>query len=156
VAAGSRNDTLVQIMLAVFRINGRLLEQGDAMVAPLDLTSARWQVLGAISLEGRPLTAPQVAQAMGITRQGALKQLDRMEEEGLVARQPNPRHERSPLYTLTARGEAVYAQAMALNERWVADLAQGFKNAELDTTLTTLSRLYERLAGPVPTNEKRS
>ena len=33
---------LTEIMLTVFRVNGRLLEKGDQLVEPLNLTSARW------------------------------------------------------------------------------------------------------------------
>jgi hypothetical protein len=38
------------LILEVFRFNGRLLAAGDKLVANLGLTSARWQVLGAIAL----------------------------------------------------------------------------------------------------------
>ncbi|MBU2805784.1 MarR family transcriptional regulator [Acidithiobacillus ferridurans] len=62
---------MTEIMLAVFRLQGRLLKKGDELVKPLNLTSAKWQVVGAVALAGKPLSAPQIAEAMGITRQGA-------------------------------------------------------------------------------------
>lgn len=154
-ASQTRKELIVELMLSVFRLNGKLLAKGDELVAPLGLTSARWQVLGAIALAGDPLTTPQVAEAMGITRQGALKQLDRLEEEGLVTRQENPRHERSPLYHLTPRGQTIYDQAMALNDRWVSVLTEGLKGSDLETTLSTLARFDDRLDSPLPKKEKR-
>ena len=63
----SKVSILTNIMLAIFRVNGRLLEKGDQMVEPLNLTSARWQVLGAVALAGKPLSAPQIAHAMAAT-----------------------------------------------------------------------------------------
>lgn len=144
---------VVELILLVFQVNGRLLERGDELVAPINLSSARWQVLGAVALAGKPLTAPQIAEVMRISRQGAQKQLNRMLQEGLVERQPNPRHERSPLYLLTPAGEHAYQRAMALNEVWVARLGESFTRAELQATLTGLSRLLEQLSSPVPTPE---
>ena len=40
---------VTQLILDVFRLNGRLLIAGDRLVGELGLTSARWQVLGAIA-----------------------------------------------------------------------------------------------------------
>ena len=41
---------LTDLVLDVFRLNGALLASGDTLVKDLGLTSARWQVLGAIAL----------------------------------------------------------------------------------------------------------
>ena len=105
---------LTEIMLAIFRVNGRLLERGDQLVEPLNLSSARWQVLGAVALAGKPLSAPQIAEAMGITRQGAQKQLNKLALDGFFEQCLNPRHQRSPLYALTELGSRAFAEAMAL------------------------------------------
>ena len=50
---------LTELVLTVFRVNGLLLDAGDRMTKDLGLTSARWQVMGA--LEQGPLTAAQIA-----------------------------------------------------------------------------------------------
>ena len=147
---------LTDIMLAVFRVNGRLLEKGDQMVEPLNLSSARWQVLGAVSLSGKPLSAPQVAEAMGITRQGAQKQLNKLEEEGFLEHLPNPRHERSPLYALTKRGNQAISATMSLQKNWADGLSATLSLQDLKNTLQTLNAVYERLDSPVPTKGTRS
>jgi len=41
-------DALTGLILDLFRLNSRLLIAGDRLVAPLGLTSARWQILGAV------------------------------------------------------------------------------------------------------------
>jgi DNA-binding MarR family transcriptional regulator len=147
---------LTDIMLVVFRVNGRLLEKGDQMVEPLNLTSARWQVLGAVSLSGKPLSAPQVAEAMGITRQGAQKQLNKLEEEGFLEQRPNPRHERSPHYVLTKLGSRTIAATMSLQKTWSNGLASNLSLQDLKNTLQTLNAVYERLDSPVPTKGTKS
>jgi hypothetical protein len=61
-------DALSELIVEIFRINGRLLAAGDRLVADLGLTSARWQVIGAIALAGQPQTVPAIARTMGLTR----------------------------------------------------------------------------------------
>ena len=101
---GRKAVLLTEIVLLVFRVNGRLLAAGDRHVRHLQLTSARWQMLGAIALSDAPGTAPRLATRMGVTRQGAQKQLDLLREEGLVQALPNTGHVGSPLYALTRKG----------------------------------------------------
>jgi DNA-binding MarR family transcriptional regulator len=149
-------DPLTEIMLEIFRLNGRLLQTGDDMVAPLGLSSARWQVLGALALAAKSIAIPQVAELMGITRQGTLKQLNRLEDEGFVAQVPNPRHERSPLYCLTAKGQKAYREAERLQAIWSSTIAEGLPAKNLELTLKTLRTIYERLALPVPKKENQS
>jgi DNA-binding MarR family transcriptional regulator len=110
-------QAFTDLTLTVFRLNGTLLQWGDDLVAPLGLTSARWQMLGALALAGAPLTAPQVGEAMGVTRQGAQKQLALLIAQGLVESRPNPAHRRSPLHVLTPRGRATYQRA---DREWTA------------------------------------
>jgi DNA-binding MarR family transcriptional regulator len=61
--------TAPQVILSIFRANGLVLGAGDLLTADDGLTSARWQVLGAVALAERPLTVPQIARRMGLTRQ---------------------------------------------------------------------------------------
>lgn len=144
-----KGDVLSDLMLLVFRLNARILDKGDQLAAPVQLTSARWQVLGAVALSEQPPTAPQVAQAMGITRQGAQKQLNRMLDEGMFEMCANPRHERSPFYMLTPKGRRAFESVMRLHRRWSGRLAARLSRMELETARNVLESLYERL-GTVP------
>lgn len=138
-------QNLTQSVLAVFRANGLLLAWGDRFAAPLGLTSARWQMLGAIALAGEARSAPQLASAMGVTRQGAQKQLNLLLAEGLVAQLPNPQHQRSPLYRLTPEGESLYRR---IEERWTAAagrLAASLDGAELAAARRILASLCAAL-----------
>lgn len=143
VDAGSQAVT--ELALLVFRLNGTLLHWGDALVEPLGLTSARWQMLGAIALAGRPLTAPQVGQAMGVTRQGAQKQINLLLDLGLLEAQPNPANQRSPLYVLTPRGRRVYERAVRLWMDHAARMAAGLPVAKLNGAVTTLEAMLRHL-----------
>lgn len=144
----ARQRTVTHLALAVFRLNGQLLQWGDRLVAPLGLTSARWQMLGAIALAQAPQTAPQIADAMGVTRQGAQKQLHLLREQGLVEAQANPAHQRSPLYALTPLGQSLYAQADALWQAQALRLTQQLQPTDVHVTTETLHTLLSQLLSP--------
>ena len=146
----SETATLTNIMLMIFRLNGRLLEKGDQLVEPFNLTSARWQVLGAVALAGKPLTAPQIGKAMGITRQGTQKQLNKLEDDGFFEQHANPFHQRSPLYALTPMGKQIFAKVMVMEKIWSTALVTNLSSQDLHTTLRTLTSVYDRLDSPVP------
>ena len=136
---------LTEIVLLVFRVNGRLLSAGDRLVGDLGLTSARWQMLGAVALSDRPRTAPQLAIRMGMTRQAAQKQLDLLMEDGLVASEVNPGHARSPLYLLTRKGTSLYAATERVQTAWANRLADSLSIRDLETTKQLLDNLSNRL-----------
>ena len=49
---------------------------GNRLGAGAGLTSARWQVLAALALAGRPLTVAQIARTMGLSRQSVQRLVD--------------------------------------------------------------------------------
>ena len=138
-------EILTEIVLCIFRVNGCLLQSGDHLVQPLDLTSARWQIMGAVALAGKPLTTPQIGAAMGITRQGVQKQVNALVKEGLMALHPNPGHKRSPFVALTETGEQIYKKVDTLQADWANQLAEGITSNDLQVTLRTIERVHERL-----------
>lgn len=143
-----------ETVVALFRANGKMLEWGDAFTAPYGLTSARWQILGAIALAPQKQTAPQIAEHMGVSRQGAQKQLNLLVEDGLIEKLPNPSHQRSPHYLLTQKGRALFDR---VNQAWQAHATKtgaAFSTQDLETTLRTLN-LISRLHG-VPTQGEQN
>lgn len=141
--SASEPNQLTATILTIFRANGQLLAWGDRFVAPHGLTSARWQMLGAIKLAGQPQTAPQIATSMGVTRQGAQKQLNLLIEAGLIEKRPNPAHLRSPLYQLTDAGQVLYQR---VDEHWRAHataISAHFNAEELATVRGVLDRICQ-------------
>lgn len=130
-----------ETVVALFKANGRMLEWGDGFTASFGLTSARWQILGAIALAGQKQTAPQIAEQMGISRQGAQKQLNLLVEDGLIEKLPNPSHLRSPQYHLTDKGNARFQQVNSAWESHATNIGKQFSAGDLETTLRVLSQL---------------
>lgn len=132
------HEKLTEIILTIFRLNGRIIEWGDRLSSEFGLTSARWQVLGAIALAEAPQTVPDIADRMGVTRQATQKQVNLLEGEGLVEKRANPRHRRSPHYRLTEAGERAYAQVSVKYQDWARGAADGASAGLLDGTLAGL------------------
>ena len=138
-------DVATSVILSTFRLNGLLLEAGDRLSADHGLTSARWQVLGAIALSDRPLTVPQIARRMGLTRQSVHATVDRLVGSGLIELIPNDDHVRSPLVRLSPSGEGVYRDLDRDQTTWVGELADGIRRSDLERALTVLDELISRL-----------
>jgi DNA-binding MarR family transcriptional regulator len=138
-------EKATEVILSTFRANGLLLAAGDRLAAEHGLTSARWQVLGAIALAQRPLTVPQIARRMGLTRQTVHTTVHRLLSDGLVELAPNADHRRSQLVSMTELGRAKYRTIDEAQAAWVNQLAAGLRRSELESTARVLGELCERL-----------
>ena len=138
-------DAVTAVILDVFRLNGRLLIAGDRLVAELGLTSARWQVLGAIAYAERPEPVAWHARSMGLHRQGIQRIVNELEAEGTVEFQPNPHHKRAHLVVLTPQGQELFEAAIALQVPWVNSLSSGLKLKDIATTQSVIDELKARL-----------
>lgn len=140
-------EATTDLILATFRAKTLLLEAGDRLGAPEGLTSARWQVLGAIALADRPLTVPQIARRMGLTRQSVHATVKRLVADGLLEIAPNEDHRRSSLVDLTDAGRSRYEAIDRTQAAWVNGLARGLDRSDLETVVRVLDELCQRLEG---------
>jgi DNA-binding MarR family transcriptional regulator len=145
-----------EVILSVFKVNGLLVTSGDQLSASEDLTSARWQVLGAIALADRPLTVPQIARRMGLTRQSVHATVKRLVEGGLVELLPNADHRRSRLVRLTDLGERRYAAIDSRQIGWVNRLTHGLGRTDLEMAARVLQELSARLEAEDETERVRN
>jgi DNA-binding MarR family transcriptional regulator len=149
-------DAATDVILGTFRANGVFLAAGDLLAAEEGLTSARWQVLGALALLDRPLTVPQIARRMGITRQSVQASVNRLRGDALIQAERNPDHRRSPLIRLTELGRAKYAALHRRQITWINTLAVDLKVSELATTARVLEELSNRLQQHRPSGGEES
>ena len=136
-------EAFTKLVIETFRLNGRLLEAGDELCAGLGLSSARWQVLGAIK-EGR-LPVAHIARNMGLTRQAVQRVADELEREGFIAFIDNPHHRRAKLTDLTAKGRAALDEVTKRQIAWANEVAAGIDPATLSTAAKLGETLRQRL-----------
>jgi DNA-binding MarR family transcriptional regulator len=138
-------DTLTSLILEVFRLNGRLLSAGDALVTDLRLTSAKWQVLGAIALGSAPQTVSRIAREMGLTRQAVQRSVNELVADGILELVPNPHHRRAPLVLMTTEGKEVYSRAGERQRPWASALSAGLSETALDDALDLIRNIRLKL-----------
>ena len=141
----ARATALTDLILGLFRVNNLTLAWGDRLVAPLGLTRARWQILGAIVYADRPQPVAWLARDLGANRQNVQRIVNDLAKEGIVAFAPNPHHKRAQLVVLTPRGRAVYDEALRLYDPQINALAEGLSLDELRTAYRVLTTLRNRL-----------
>lgn len=137
-----------ELLLETFRFNGRLLAAGDRLTEPLDLTSARWQVLGAIDAQSMPVA--QIARKMGLARQNVQRLADILEQEGVVEYIANPDHKRAKLVCLTKRGRAAVRRLGKIQEKWANETAADVNPAEIRKAINVTRKLRMRLEAFAP------
>jgi DNA-binding MarR family transcriptional regulator len=101
-------EALTDLVIRTFRLNGLFLAMGELMARPAGLTSARWQVLGAILRE--PLSVSAIARAMGLTRQSVQRLADALVSDGMAEYLRNPRHRRAKLRRAVATMDRIIAR----------------------------------------------
>ncbi len=134
---------MTELVLEIFRVNGLLLAVGDRLTRELGLTSARWQVLGALA-DG-PLTAAQIARNMGLKRQSVQRLVDVLSEQGILMFENNPHHRRAKLVRLTEAGRRKYEQISKIQARWVNSVSRDLDVKELSAAVALLRDIEVQL-----------
>jgi len=140
-------DALTSLILDLFRLSSLLLTTGDRLVARLGLTSARWQILGAIVYAERPEPVAWLARNLGANRQNVQRIINDLHSEGLVAFEANPHHRRAQLVVLTDKGRQTFDAAMRLQIPWVNSLSDGFVVKDIEAARRVMMALRKRLEG---------
>ena len=138
-------EAVTALILDVFRLNGRLQLAGDRLVSELGLTSARWQILGAIAYSERPESVAWHARTMGVHRQGVQRIVNELNKEGIVEFRSNPQHKRAHLVVLTEKGKKLFDASIARQIPWVNELSSGLSSQDIATAQQVITRLRTRL-----------
>jgi DNA-binding MarR family transcriptional regulator len=139
----ARGTALTDLVLELFRVNGRLLAAGDALTAPFEQSSARWQVLGALMDGAKTVSA--AARRICLARRSVQRLADRLVDDGLCACVCNPAHRRAPLLSYTRRGEEILHAINTAQSLWANEIAMALKATELEAAVEVLRRLRRRL-----------
>lgn len=144
---GQPKDEIVgDLTIAVFRLNGRLINTGNQLVMDLGLTSAWWQVLGALARSAVPLPAAHIARNMGLSRQAVQRIVNLLAEKDLVRFEANPHHQRAKLIALTPRGRAAERAATERQKPLARDLVAALGEKRIADALEVLTHIELHLA----------
>jgi len=138
-------EALTDLGLDLFRLTSLFLTAGDRLVAKLGLTSARWQILGAMAAAERPQPVAWLARDMGANRQNVQRIINDLQSDGLVAFEVNPHHRRAQLVRLTEKGKRTFEAAMELQGPWIDRISDGLSADDLKTVHRVIVALRTRL-----------
>jgi len=144
-----KGEALTELILTMFRANNLTLTWGDRLVAPFGLTSARWQILGAIVHADRPQPVAWLARDLGANRQNVQRIVNDLHQEGIVVFEPNPHHRRAHLVVLTQKGREVFEAAIKAYNPRVKALADSLPIEDIQTAHRVVAALRDKLEGEI-------
>lgn len=140
-----QGKAFTDLVLAVFRLNGRLLIAGDQMAKDFELSSARWQVLGAIIMNKEDLTVAQIARKIGLARQSVQRVVNELVHEGFITSKTNPDHARAYFLEVTRKGKHAFDKVLERQVRWANSLAESTSLNWIEAAVTTLNQFSDFL-----------
>lgn len=147
-------EAVTDLVLDLFRLNNQLLSAGDKLVAPLGLTSARWQILGAIIAADYAQPVAWLARNLGAHRQNVQRIINDLAKEGLVGFETNPHHRKAQLVVLTKKGKETFDEAMRVQAPWSNSLADGLTVKDIETAHRVMLALRQNLSAKDDPDER--
>lgn len=126
----------------------------EETLADHGLGHGEWSVLGMLKRRGPPYrrTPGQLARHAGLSTGAMTNRLDRLEEAGLVTRQPDPDDRRSIQVELTKAGHRAWEDsvgAQSKKEALIVSALSAKERAELNRLLRRVVRAAEQHLGPI-------
>src|SRR5215470_16438865 len=114
------------------RVHQVLTRRADQVLAPIDLTFARYELLVRLYFrEGAPPLA-RLGEALQIHQTSITSLVDRLEKQGLIRRVPHPTDRRVTMAEITPAGRVLTGKAIGLlNSEFFRDLGLTGREAHL-------------------------
>jgi len=141
-------------VVSVMRAEQIFLSRAAAILRPLDLTFARYQVLGMLRWTG-PMTLGAVGHRLWITPATVTSAVDRLEKAGLTRRAAHPTDARATLVEITAKGRRLFDRAVeTLNDDLFGTV--GLDEKELDLLVGLIGKIRAAEGDVVASGPSRS
>ena len=133
------------ISYAIARLHQRVFSAVSEIAARHGLTALQFTTLSVLHHHGTPLSSSQLARRSLMTAQSMHEVIHRLEEEGLIEREPHPDHGRKLPAQLTAKGRHVLAACEAAVAEFEAIMLKGFSKATRVAFLATVMSAVQNL-----------
>jgi DNA-binding MarR family transcriptional regulator len=108
---------------SLMRVHQVLTKRADQILAPIDLTFARYELLVRLYFSGESLPLSQLGRQLQIHQTSITSLVDKLEERGLIKRTPHPTDRRSTIARMTPAGRVLTGKAInLLNSELFRDL----------------------------------
>ena len=128
---------------SIIRVEQIVLGRAEALLRPLGLTFARYELLVLLDFSSRgEMPLGKLGARLQVHPASVTNAVNRLESDGLVERVPHPDDGRTTLARITPEGRRIAAEATkVLNEQVFSDL--GWTNSELRTLFRVLRKFRE-------------
>ena len=135
------------ISYAIARLQQLVLGSVNEVVAQHGLTALQFTTLSVLNRHGKPLSSSQLARRSFMTAQSMHEVTHRLEQGGLIKRNPHPNHGRKLPASLTAKGRRVLAACESAVADFEARMLRGFNRAERARFLAMIKSAVRNLGG---------
>jgi len=111
-----------------------------------DVTLPRFDVLAQLDRAPDGLTMGELSDRLMVSNGNVTGLVDRLVDEGLVARVPSPQDRRRSRVKLAPAGKRSFDAMTPQHERWVDDLFAGLSRPEMAQLLDLLAKLKQSVA----------
>ena len=111
------------------------------------ITVAQSRVIGTLMLVKNGITQKEIATRIGIEAPTIVPMIDKLEEQGIVDRRPDPDDRRNNLIFLTSKSETKWELIMECALELEKASCQGLADEELEVTKTTLRKITKNVTG---------
>ena len=115
------------------------------IVGEFGISLARFDLLAQLERAGGMLTMTDASRRMMVTNGAITGLVDRLAQEGFVAREPHPTDRRTIQVRLTEEGRGRFLAMAREHEGWTASLLAGLKVQEKEQLLSSLGALKRQL-----------
>lgn len=119
----------------------------DLRLGPLGLSQARGLILHHLSRHGDGLQQNALADMIGIRGSTLVRQLDRLEADGLVERRNDPADRRAKTVHLSPKAGPVIARIRDIIEALRQEFLSGLSEAQLRTCFAVFDHIQARIDG---------
>jgi DNA-binding MarR family transcriptional regulator len=138
--AGEAFNTVLSQVIQATRL---YTAAGGRLAKPAGQTLARWLVLAEV--KDAPATVADIARRLRLARQSVQRVADLLEQDGLAAYEPNPRHRRAKLMRPTRKGRAALRKIDTAQRAWTDALGAQIGEQPLREASTILERIIRAL-----------
>jgi DNA-binding MarR family transcriptional regulator len=137
-------DSAYQITWLVRRLFRALAQRADETLVDLGISAADRAVMEFLYPIER-LSVPEIAERYSVSRQHIQVTVNGLLDAGILEARENPRHKRSSLIALTAKGRALFRTIKARDAKAISKLFSNIKKKDRQVTQATLVRLLKEL-----------
>ena len=135
------------ISYAIARLQQLVLGAVNEVAAQHGLTALQFTTLSVLNRHGTPLSSSQLARRSFMTAQSMHEVTHRLEQAGLIKRNPHPNHRRKLPASLTPKGRRVLVACELAVADFETQMLRGFSRADRASFLAMIKSAVRNLGG---------